>query len=109
MDEDIRKLLAYVDGHSPEGDFTQEIAAETEKIKQHQETRLEYMTLMMELKEQRREGYAMGEKRGEKRGSMRATLASIRNLTETLHLTAEQAMDALKIPAPEREKYAALL
>ena len=97
VDEDIRKFLAYVDGHTPEGDFTQEIATETEKIKQHEETRVEYMTLMMELKEQRREG------REEER------LQSIRALMETVHWTAKQAMDALKIPAAEQEKYAALV
>ena len=32
---------------------------------------------------------------------------SIRNLMETLHLTAEQAMNALKIPATEQGRYAA--
>ena len=56
VDEDIDKFLAYVDGKAAEGEFTQDIAAEVERIKQHNETRVEYMTLMMELKEQRREG-----------------------------------------------------
>lgn len=32
---------------------------------------------------------------------------SIRNLMETLHLTAEQAMNALKIPATEQGRYVA--
>ena len=36
-------------------------------------------------------------------------LSSIRNIMETLHLTAEQAMNALKIPANEQPKYAALI
>ena len=93
VDEDIKKFLAYVDGHAPEGEFTQDIAQEVEKVKLHKETRLEYMTLLMEMKEQKREG------REEER------LASIRNLMETVHWTAQQAMDALKIPPAEQEKY----
>jgi predicted transposase/invertase (TIGR01784 family) len=56
VDEDIDKFLAYVDGKAAEGKFTQDVAAEVERLKQHNETRVEYMTLMMELKEQRREG-----------------------------------------------------
>ena len=36
-------------------------------------------------------------------------LSSIRNIMETLHLTAQQAMDALKIPVDEQPKYAALI
>ena len=36
-------------------------------------------------------------------------LSSIRNIMETLHLTAQQAMDALKIPESEQPKYAALI
>lgn len=60
VDEDTDKFLAYVDGKTAEGEFTQDIAAEVERIKQHNETRVEYMTLMMELKEQRREGYDDG-------------------------------------------------
>ena len=101
VNEDIDKFLAYVDGKAAEGKFTQDIAAEVERLKQHNETKVEYMTLMMELKEQRREGYDEG-KESER-------VSSIRNLMETLNLSAKQAMDALKIPASEQEKYAALI
>ncbi|WP_029545083.1 Rpn family recombination-promoting nuclease/putative transposase [Selenomonas sp. AB3002] len=100
-DKDIESFLAYVDGNAAEGKFTQDIAAEVERVKQHNETKVEYMTLMMELKQQRREGYAEGQ------DSER--LNSIRNLMESLHWTAQQAMDALKIPASEQSKYAAQL
>ena len=68
IDEDIDKFLAYIDGKAAEGEFTQDIAAEVERIKQHNETRVEYMTLMMELKEQRREGFDEGFISGEKKG-----------------------------------------
>ena len=39
----------------------------------------------------------------------RTWLESIKNLMETLHLTAQQAMDALKIPQKDQARYAAKL
>lgn len=49
------------------------------------------------------------EKRGEERGIDKTRLESIKSLMETLKFTAQQAMDALKIPACEQPKYAAKL
>ena len=46
---------------------------------------------------------------GQQQGLTQATLTSIRNLMETLHLTMQQAMDALKIPPGEQEQYASQL
>lgn len=46
---------------------------------------------------------------GREEGAIQATLTSIRNLMETLHLSTQQAMDALKIPPNEQEKYASQL
>ena len=54
-------------------------------------------------------GIAQGMERGVRQGVERSRAESIRSLMETLHLTAEQAMDALRIPAAERAKYAAML
>ena len=45
--------------------------------------------------------------RAEEREKERIT--SIRNLMETVGRTAQQAMDALKIPATEQARYAALV
>ena len=39
-----------------EGKFFKDIAAEVERVKKHDEVGLEYMMLVMELKQQRREG-----------------------------------------------------
>ena len=36
-------------------------------------------------------------------------LKSIRNLMETMNLTAQQAMDALKVPADKQKDYIALI
>jgi hypothetical protein len=45
----------------------------------------------------------------EKRGEQRSTLRHIQNLMDTLKLTAEQAMNALKIPVSEQEGYMKML
>ena len=47
--------------------------------------------------------------RAKAEGKESAILATIRNLMETLNLTAQQAMDAMKIPVAEQARYAALL
>ena len=65
---DINNFLAYIGGKPAKGKFTKDVATEAERLKRHEETRLEYMTLLMELKRQRREGYADGEKVGLERG-----------------------------------------
>lgn len=49
------------------------------------------------------------EERGIARGLETGTLNAIRNLMETLKLTAEQAMEALKVPEAEKTKYAGML
>ena len=60
VDKDIESFLAYVDGKAAEGKFTQDIATEVDRVKQHKETRVEYMTFEMEMKQQRREGRQEG-------------------------------------------------
>ena len=49
------------------------------------------------------------EEQGEERGRKEERLQSIRNLMESMHWTAEKAMNALKIPIIEQKKYIALL
>ena len=97
VDPDIDKFLAYVEGSKPKGKFTKDIAAEVEKVKAHEEMKVEYMTYMAQLQDERREGYSDG------------VVSSIRGLIESVGWTVNQAMDALKIPAAEQPKYAAML
>ena len=56
-----------------------------------------------------RKGIIQGREEGRKEGREEEKLNSIRNVMETLGLTMEQAMQALKIPKSEQEKYAHLL
>ena len=50
-----------------------------------------------------------GRKEGREEGTETANLNNIKNLMESLKISAENAMDLVKIPAEEREKYLAKL
>ena len=63
------------------------------------------MTFALELERYREYGIA----EGEARGILETTLASIRSLMKTMNLTAQQAMEALQIPASEYDKYLAMI
>ena len=54
-------------------------------------------------------GIARGLAQGLERGLETGILIAIRNLLETMMLTAEQAMEALKVPEAEKVKYAGML
>ena len=57
----------------------------------------------------RRDGILEGRVEGRAEGRTEGTLSSIKNLMETLGLSIEAAMNALKVPEDERSKYASIL
>ncbi len=50
-----------------------------------------------------------GIKKGIKEGIKEGVLSSIKNLMESMEWSAEQAMEALKVPKPEQQQYASML
>ena len=75
---------------------------------QNKQERLDYLNREMAIWDYESDKAAwMDEGRAEGADSER--LNSIRNLMDSLHWTAQQAMDALKLPAAEQSKYAAQL
>ena len=54
-------------------------------------------------------GIEMGMEKGMEKGTDNAILSAVRNLMDSMKWTAEQAMEAIKIPAEERGKYASRL
>ena len=54
-------------------------------------------------------GEARGKAIGEASGIEKTRIESIKNVMESLKMTAQQAMDVLKIPVAERDKYASKL
>ena len=59
--------------------------------------------------EGRIEGELKGRLEGELNGAKKTLLENIRSLMETLNLTAQQAMDALKVPADKQAEYHSLI
>jgi len=60
IDPDIAAFLQYVTEQTTEGTFIQELTKEVRRIKEHDETRREYMTLAMELERKKQEGIQEG-------------------------------------------------
>ena len=81
------------------------LAGQIEMLKNSQEVGVKYMRLWEELEEARREGHDSGLAEGHDLGLAEGQRKSIKKLMETMGWTSEQAMDALQIPAEEREKY----
>lgn len=61
------------------------------------------------VKKERIQALAEGQEKGLEKGTDNARLSSIINLMDTMKLTAEQAMDAIKIPLADRDKYTSRL
>ena len=105
VSEEMSKFLLYLTDQRTESDFTKRLNERVLAARSHEEWRREYMTLLERDERMREEG----RKEGRKEGTEIANLNSIKNLMETLEISAEKAMDLVKIPAEEREKYIAKL
>ena len=101
----LKNFLDYVDGREPADELMQEIDAEIGVAKRCDEWRRDYMTFALELERYREYGIA----EGEAKGRAESKLESIKSLMKNMKWTAQQAMQALNIPADEYEKYLAMI
>ena len=101
----MSKFLLYLTDQRTESDFTKRLNERVLAARSHEKWRREYMTLQERDERMREEG----RKEGREEGTEIANLNSIKNLMETLEISAEKAMDLVKIPAEKREKYLAKL
>ena len=101
----MSKFLLYLTDQRTESDFTKRLNERVLAARSHEKWRREYMTLQERDERMREEG----RKEGREEGTEIANLNSIKNLMETLEISAEKAMDLVKIPAEERDKYLAKL
>ena len=91
-----------------ESDLTKRLNERALAARSHEKWRREYMTLQERDELMREEGRKEGREEGRrKEGTEIANLYIIKNLMETLEISAEKAIDLVKIPAEEREKYLA--
>ena len=117
----LKYFLNYIDGKEPADELMQEIDNEVDTIKRCDEWRRDYMTLAFEmdrkfaegkaegLAEGKAEGLAEGKAEGLVEGKAEGKAEAVINLMETMNITAEQAMKALKIPDADFAKYLSLL
>ena len=109
----LKYFLDYIDGKEPADELMQEIDNEVDTIKRCDEWRRDYMTLAFEMDrkfaEGKAEGLAEGKAEGLDEGKAEGKAEAVINLMETMNITAEQAMKALKIPDADFAKYLSLL
>lgn len=104
---DVLDFLRYIDAGyrgrplDVKSDYVAQIEQAVEAVKTDEEMEGTYMTLAMKLQDVKWEGRQEGERN--------KLLADIKALMETLNLTADKAMEALKVPEKERSMYLKLL
>ena len=122
---ELTAFLDYIGGILGENEFIKQLDEAVKLVKSSIEWRMMYVTYEMEVRrrerdaaeiarsegriEGRNEGRIEGRIEGRNEGRNEERLSAIKNLMETIHLSAKQAMDALKIAPAEQARYAAML
>ena len=101
-DSDIGKLMHDFSCWNPE-DMNFDLLRDATRYYKENPEGVEFMCRAFE--ETRNEGIA----KGREQGMEQERIANIRNLMDSLKMTAQQAMDALKIPTADQSKYVAKL
>ena len=118
-DSDVAKLMDIFTRHEAYDDEMFPITSKRKRLFKTTEEGVNEMCEVIEkyIAEGRREGIRKGRsegrregiRKGRSEGRFEGKAEAIRNLMESMSMTAEQAMKALKIPAGEFGKYMALL
>lgn len=61
---EMKRLLKFIDGSQPEDDFTKELAAAVQSVRNNEKWRVDYMTLQMHYEEKYEQGLAQGLQQG---------------------------------------------
>ena len=110
-DSDVAKLMDIFTRHDAYDDEMFPITSKRKRLFKTTEEGVNEMCEVIEkyIAEGRREGIRKGMRKGRSEGRREGKAEAIRNLMESMSMTAEQAMKALKIPAGEFGKYMTLL
>ena len=114
-DSDVAKLMDIFTRHDAYDDEMFPITSKRKRLFKTTEEGVNEMCEVIEkyIAEGRREGIRKGRsegiRKGRSEGRREGKAEAIRNLMESMSMTAEQAMKALKIPAGEFGKYMTLL
>ncbi len=80
-----------------------------DRVRQFKENEKGVREMSGVLDEIREEGFQRGEKRGEKKGKEKTTILHIQSIMESLDMSAEDAMKALRIPLKDQPKYLSMI
>lgn len=112
----LQDALRYLEDailHDESMELARMMDQQFQKALGNEEWRRNVVTLQLKLQEleaeARRRGIEQGIKQGRHKGMEDAMISSIHNLMESLQLSEDQAMDALKIEPEKREHYRKLL
>jgi predicted transposase/invertase (TIGR01784 family) len=109
ISEELKELFLYFDEGIATGAYTRQLDDAVKNVKSSEERRHEYMVMMIREMEAKEEGRAEGRAEGRSEGIDQNRVESIKNIMDGLKYSAQQAMDLLKIPAAEQDKYLAKL
>ena len=101
LDKDLKAFMDYINGMLPDNDFVKTVDTRIGEIKQKEIERSFYMQYELRLREER--------EAGKLEGRQETLVENIRLLIENGILTAEQAMQMLKVPEKEQDLYLRLV
>ena len=101
LDKDLKAFMDYINGMLPDNDFVKTVDTRIGEIKQKGIERSFYMQYELRLREER--------EAGKLEGRQETLVENIRLLIENGILTAEQAMQMLKVPEKEQDLYLRLV
>ena len=106
ISDKLRAFLDYVRTGAVEDDpYVQKLDGAVRIARDQPEWRAEYMMLIENYEMFWEDGREEGRKEGLIEGGKSKALSNIISLTETMHMSVREAMDALKIPKDEQEEY----
>ena len=109
----LTNFLKYLDDGSVTDDFTKEIDEAVREVRKDKIWRRKIMTVEQLIKDEAKlaheagyaEGMTAGEEKGIEQGIEQGVLSSIKNLMDSMKISASEAMDYLKIPEEQQAKY----
>ena len=121
----LKNFLQYVMTNEPVDEFTEDVARQIVAVKNDPIARRDYMVLATRLKDARRAGYVEGEAKGREaglaegeakgreaglaEGEVQERLKNVKAITDSLKVSASEAMNILKFSPEEQQKLLPLL
>lgn len=101
INSEVKNFLDYVAGRGINSEFIQQLDDTVQRVKSSKEWRLDFMTYELALMER--------EEMGEERGREITLLENLRSIMKSFNVSAEKAMEALKIPKDKQPYYSGKL